>query len=128
MGRGAIVAKFGQALFGVEVFNRELNILMDQDHNMVAASGYFASVPAGQADSPKLRSFGSTDEAFSAALTDLADSPVSATVIDAKRRGRFDVATLTTNADLELRGLSRVKRVYFPGEREVIPRTTSRWA
>ena len=121
MGRGAIVAKFGQALFGVEVFNREMNILMDQDHNMVAASGYFASVPAGQIDSPKLRSFGSTDEAFSAALTDLADSPVSATVIDAKRRGRFDVATLATNVDLELRGLSRAKRVYFPGESEVIP-------
>ena len=83
-GPGAIVAKFGQALFGVEVFNRELNILMDQDHNMVAASGYFASVPAGQIGSPKLRSFGSTDRSFSAALSDLVDSPVSATVIDAK--------------------------------------------
>ena len=36
IGRGPIIAKFSQEFSGVEVFNRELNVLMDRDLNMVA--------------------------------------------------------------------------------------------
>ena len=58
MGRGPIIAKFAQEFSGVEVFNRELNVLMDRDLNMVAASGYFANINQSQKSTPKLRLFG----------------------------------------------------------------------
>jgi len=42
-GRGAIVAKYKQEVYGVEVFNREFNVVMNQDHQLVAASGYLSA-------------------------------------------------------------------------------------
>ena len=64
MGRGPIIAKFAQEFSGVEVFNRELNVLMDRDLNMVAASGYFANINQSQKSTPKLRLFGPQESAF----------------------------------------------------------------
>ena len=52
IGRGPIIAKFSQEFSGVEVFNRELNVLMDRDLNMVAASGYFANINQSQKRMP----------------------------------------------------------------------------
>lgn len=42
-GRGAIVAKYGQTLHGIPVFNRHVNVMMDQEMNLVASSGGFAA-------------------------------------------------------------------------------------
>ena len=121
MGRGPIIAKFAQEFSGVEVFNRELNVLMDRDLNMVAASGYFANINQSQKSTPKLRLFGPQESAFSAALSDLSGERVSASLVGTEKRGKFDVATLATDRGLELRGLSRAKRVYFPGVSELHP-------
>jgi len=121
VGRGPIIAKFSQELFGVEVFNREVNVLMDRDLQMVAASGYFADINQGQKSNPKLRLFGSQVSAFSAALSDLMGDTVSASLLAIDTRGKFDVVTLTTDTGLELRGLSRAKRVYFPSLDELQP-------
>jgi Zn-dependent metalloprotease len=73
MGRGPIIAKFAQEFSGVEVFNRELNVLMDRDLNMVAASGYFANINQSHKSTPKLRLFSSQESAFSAALSDISN-------------------------------------------------------
>ncbi len=121
MGHGPIIAKFSQEIFGVEVFNREVNVLMDRDLNMVAASGYFSTINQRQKSTPKLRLFGSQESAFSSALSDLSGERVNASLLGIDKRGKFDVATLSTDRGLELRGLSRAKRVYFPGISELHP-------
>ena len=121
MGRGPIIAKFAQEFSGVEVFNREINVLMDRDLDMVAASGYFANINQSHKSTPKLRLFGSQESAFSAALSDLSGERVNASMLGMEKRGKFDVAALATDRDLELRGLSRAKRVYFPGVSELHP-------
>ncbi|RYV03417.1 peptidase M36 [Shewanella sp. OPT22] len=36
---GSKIVKYKQQVGGIEVFNKEFNILMDQDHNLVASSG-----------------------------------------------------------------------------------------
>lgn len=39
---GSVVAKYTQEVYGVEVFNREFNIIMTADREFVAASGFLA--------------------------------------------------------------------------------------
>ena len=88
---------------------------------MVVASGYFADINQGQQSNPILRLFGSQGSAFSAALSDLTGDSVSASLLASDTRGKFDVVTLTTDTGLELRGMSRAKRVYFPSRDEPQP-------
>ena len=94
---------------------------MGRDLNMVAVFGYFANINQSQKSTPKLRLFGSQELAFSAALSDLSGERVRASLLGIKRCGKFDVATLATNRGLELRGMSRAKRVYFPSVSELHP-------
>lgn len=39
---GSIIAKYKQEVYGVEVFNREVNIMMNDERELVAASGFFS--------------------------------------------------------------------------------------
>ncbi|NRA84637.1 MAG: peptidase, partial [Gammaproteobacteria bacterium] len=43
---GSIIAKYTQKVAGVEVFNREFNVVMNDEHRLVAASGFFANTKA----------------------------------------------------------------------------------
>lgn len=50
LGRGAVVAKLIQKVDGIEVFQREMNVLMDQELGLLALSGYLSPhVPETQA-------------------------------------------------------------------------------
>ena len=40
---GSITAKYKQKVHDIEVFNREYNLIMDKEYNLVAGSGYFAT-------------------------------------------------------------------------------------
>ena len=48
IGRGAKIAKYKQEVVGIEVFNREFNVMMDHELNLVSSSGYFADKKATQ--------------------------------------------------------------------------------
>src|SRR3954467_1189053 len=46
-GRGAIIARFGQSIAGVDVFRDELRVVMDRQKRVIALSGYLAREAAG---------------------------------------------------------------------------------
>ncbi|MGS0729022.1 rhombosortase-dependent M36 family metallopeptidase, partial [Shewanella sp. 0m-11] len=72
LGRGPIIAKYKQEVSGVEVFNREFNIMMDRDFKLVASSGYFASERAAKSVFSALKNidgaFGDAANSISAAF------------------------------------------------------------
>ena len=74
-GKGAIIAKFRQVVDGVDVFRNEINVVMNQDRELVALSGYLT--PNGAASELSAR-FGLTaHDAVAKAFEDLAGSSLS---------------------------------------------------
>lgn len=67
-GSGAIVAKYKQEVYGVEVFNREFNVVMNQEHRLVAASGYLSERSAVNS-TLAITNFGSAEESIKSAFT-----------------------------------------------------------
>jgi hypothetical protein len=76
-GRGPVIARYQQVVDGYDVVNRQLNVVMDQDLNLVAISGYFASNKKAPTKA-ELAAFGAgPQKAMNAAFNDL-DLPLSA--------------------------------------------------
>ena len=66
---GVKIAKFRQELQGIEVFNKEYNILMDAEFNLVAGSGSIASAPQAASKTLFAADFGQASEAIQHAFT-----------------------------------------------------------
>ena len=62
--RGSISAKYKQQVNGVEVFNREYNLLMDKEYNLVASSGYFADTSSSKNKLAALTGFVSSEQSI----------------------------------------------------------------
>jgi len=125
LGRGAKIAKYKQEVAGVEVFNREYNIMMDREFNLVASSGYFIGKSANKSavsvikniDSAFGHSASSISAAFSAMGGDSSSVTLVANISDDKYE-KFKVNN-TSNSKIIL-GEPRAKKVFFEHKNELI--------
>src|SRR3954470_19815735 len=107
-GRGAIIARFGQSIAGVDVFRDEVRVVMDRQKRVIALSGYLAREAAGA--TPGAFKRGERDAVASA----LAELGAATTVRDlGPRDGGYFAYVLDG-------GSARAKRVFFhlPGNLE----------
>ncbi len=120
-GVGAKIAKYKQEVDGVEIFNREYNIMMDAEFNLVASSGYLASKLSSQGLKTKLyiNDFGDPIDAIKAAFADLSgdSSDVRLSAQDtADKYIKFNFS----NSEKML-GEPRAKKVYFEQNSKLVP-------
>lgn len=121
-GKGTRIAKYKQEIMGVEVFNREFNIMLDEEFSLVAASGFLArnQLPAGQL-APAM-DFGSAEVALRAAISELTEGQLNAELQLSKEQGKYSVFTAKGETEaLSLGKEARAKKVYFDGKKGLIP-------
>ena len=122
LGKGPIIARFQQTEDGLEVFGRQLNVMMDRDMRPVAASGYFA--PQAGASSlknaarPQAASFElSIEQALSAAFADIGGK-LPAGALTSKSAAGDDGYTqfraVGKSGAITLTGSPRGKQVLYP--------------
>lgn len=131
LGSGPIITRFQQTADGIDVFGRQINVMMDRNLRPVAASGYFAP----QASTSKLKnaqhapapSFDlSVEQALSSAFADMGGKlpagALAAKTNTADGYTRFtSSAAKTGNGKLTLTGSPRGKQVYFASGDELEP-------
>jgi len=118
--RGAIVAKYRQQIRGIEVFNKEYNVMMDREYNLVAGAGYFANkTSAGQVLS-LLGNFGSAETAIQRAISDVSGGETTAALTKTETKGKYDVYQATTNSGPEVVGTPRVKKTFYELNGELV--------
>lgn len=125
-GAGPVIVRYQQVVDGLEVVGRQLNVVMDQDLNLVAISGYFATgnaVPA-KADLGAFRA--GPQAAMNAAFSDLG-VPVSAYSLHRTpdNRGGFaqfaPQAGAQSSASVRLTAPVGAKEVLFPVNGQLVP-------
>jgi hypothetical protein len=125
LGRGAKIAKYKQEVAGVEVFNREYNIMMDREFNLVASSGYLADKNSAKSAASVLKNmdsaFGdastSINAAFSAMGGDSATIRLTAKASDDKYE-KFAVTNTSTKTIVL--GEPRAKKVFFEHKNKLV--------
>jgi hypothetical protein len=112
-GRGGVIATYRQAIGGVEVFGEELKLLLDRDHDLVAASGFLASRAEGTVGTFRL------DAAAAArrALEDFTGGPAPAIAALGAAPGGFEAFAAPAFAGQNGQPI-RAKKVLFhlPGQ------------
>ncbi|ACA88026.1 rhombosortase-dependent M36 family metallopeptidase [Shewanella woodyi] len=125
LGRGSIIAKYKQEVSGVEVFNREFNIMMDREFNLVASSGYFASQRAATTVTSAIKdiegAFGDASESISAAFGAMGGDKNSVTLSAKPLNGKYEKFAVTNMAtDKILVGEPRAKKVFFEHKNKLV--------
>lgn len=121
-GKGTRIAKYKQEVLGVEVFNREFNIMMDKEFNLVASSGFLARnvVPEGQV-SPAF-AFGSAETAIRNAFQDATNNQVNVALTPTQEKGKFaHFKAQGAENGLLVGSETRAKKVYFDASNGLIP-------
>jgi len=126
LGRGAKIAKYKQEVAGIEVFNREFNVMMDREFNLVSSSGYFADKKATQSLPAAIKNisaaFGDSSTSISAAFSAMGGD-TSAIKLSAKKSTdnyeRFSVSNLSENKTIV--GEPRAKKVFFEHKNTLVP-------
>ena len=125
LGRGAKIAKYKQEVAGVEVFNREYNIMMDRDFNLVASSGYFVSKTAANSARSIVKNmdsaFGSSISSINAAFTALGGDKDSIKLDVKASNDKYEKFSVTNSAtDKVLIGEPRAKKVFFEHKSKLV--------
>ncbi|QBG35357.1 rhombosortase-dependent M36 family metallopeptidase [Litorilituus sediminis] len=127
LGRGAKIAKYKQEIAGVEVFNREYNIMMDRNFNLVASSGYFVNSHVAKSAASSLKNaqaeFGSSITSINAVFADMGGDSNSVTLtaksdIKGDKYERFSVTN--TAKDKIILGEPRAKKVFFEHKNKLV--------
>jgi hypothetical protein len=118
IGRGAVIAKYKQEVAGVEVFNREFNVMMDRELNLVASSGYFANKQSIQKIPAAIKNisaaFGEPSAAINAAFASTGGDTRTIKLSAKESNGNyqnFTVANLSEGKTIV--GQPRAKQVFF---------------
>lgn len=118
---GASVAKYSQEINGVEVFNREVNIMMDREFNLVASSGGFAKLPNSSKSIAGLKpNFGEASTAISTAFSIMGGSSVTLTAVDSDSKKYESFLSSNASGSKQIVGKSRAKKVYFEKKGELV--------
>jgi len=128
LGRGAVIVKLRQRIDGVEVYRNDVKVMLKQNMDLVAISGSLhpAATPQGK---PGTRSFKiASGEALARAFEELygVHIPASALKDAGHREGGYERFELAPTAAVQAAGLAftepaRVKRVFFPVGKELVP-------
>ena len=125
IGRGAKIAKYKQEVAGVEVFNREYNIMMDREFNLVASSGYFASQNAAKSVGAAIKdidgAFGEAVNSVNAVFTEMGGKSASVTLTAKSSDDKYEKFSVTnTSADKIILGEPRAKKVFFEHKNKLV--------
>lgn len=126
-GRGPVIARYQQQVNGLEVFNRQISVVMDRQLRPVAASGYFASAAraagaarnaAGAAAAPGDAVIGSFSamtaaQAIARGFAELGGTIAVTSLREQTREGRFQRFDVSVrgNGKLKLTGSQHARRV-----------------
>lgn len=121
IGSGPIITRFQQTQGGIDVFGRQISVMMDRKLRPVASSGYFAPQAGGSSSIkgvvvPKSASFQlPIEQALSAAFADLGGK-LSSTSLSGKttQNGYTRFKSVSSSGKLTLQGSPRGKKVYYP--------------
>ena len=121
LGRGAKIAKYKQEIAGVEVFNREYNIMMDAKFGLVASSGYFVDKTAPAAIKDMSSAFGDSALAVNSAFSDMGGDANSVTLAAKDTSGKYQEFSVTNYAtDKVIVGEPRTKKVFFEEKGQLV--------
>ena len=112
--KGAIVAKYRQNINGIEVFNREVNVMLDRELNLVASSGYFSKNKANSHDLSLFANLGNAEQAIKTAINTLTKNSIDVALTEVEAAGKyqvFDISNLRGNKIIV--GQPRAKKVIF---------------
>jgi hypothetical protein len=130
LGRGAKIAKYKQEVAGVEVFNREYNIMMDRDFNLVASSGYLLGKTASKSASSAIKNidsaFGNPVNSISAVFSAMGGDSDSVTIaaktsVTKILNDKYEKFSVTNSSENKIIiGEPRAKKVFFEHKRELV--------
>lgn len=121
-GNGGILVRFVQEIDGIEVYRSRATVVLDRDHRWVAASNSLH--PEAIAGNKRIsRSFAITPEdAIASALHDRHEITVPLeNLVPVGQADRYSKFNLLPVSDIEFAGPSRVKKVYFPLGKQLVP-------
>lgn len=121
-GKGTRIAKYNQHIQGVEVFNREFNVMLNDEMSLVATSGYFARnlIPQGQI-APDTN-FGDVTQAIKYAVDKASDGQMNIELGSFEQKEQYQVFNASVQSDtVALGSKPRAKKVYFDGNNGLIP-------
>lgn len=118
---GVKTAKFRQQFMGIDVFNKEYNILMDAEFNLVAGSGRLANVAAAKTALAANAQFAYADDAVKAAFAASGGDGSQLSLTETTEENGFAVFSVN-NAEnsKKVLGTPRVKPVYFEKKGKLI--------
>ena len=116
-GRGALIAKYQQRVNGIEVHGRRISVVMNQDKELIATTGYFSrgKIPTRPM---KVQFKVSATEAINKALTDLGGKAVDFS--KAGHKAGFDLFD-GKSEQYDFTDQPRVKKIYYPTPTKLIP-------
>ncbi|GIU28190.1 rhombosortase-dependent M36 family metallopeptidase [Shewanella sp. MBTL60-007] len=125
LGRGPIIAKYKQEVSGVEVFNREFNIMMDRDFKLVASSGYLASERTAQSVSSAIKNidgaFGDAANSISAAFNAMGGDKSAITLNVKSSNDKYEkFAVVNSSKSKVIVGEPRAKKVFFEHKNKLV--------
>jgi len=121
LGRGAKIAKYKQEVAGVEVFNREYNIMMDREFKLVASSGYFADKKTPASVKDMSSAFGDSAQAVNAAFSAMGGDAGSVELVAKTASGKYQEFSVTnSSADKAIVGEPRTKQVFFEHKGQLV--------
>ncbi|HEX8615973.1 MAG TPA: M36 family metallopeptidase, partial [Thermoanaerobaculia bacterium] len=114
-GRGPVIVKFKQLVSGVEIFREELNIVMDQQLEPIAVTGYISSQHTPAARAGQLSWTLAAPTAAINALRDSAPNPIGqAQLVKAFTRDGYDFYNFASPVSgVMLEEPVRMKQVWF---------------
>lgn len=125
-GAGPVIARYQQMVNGLQVMNRQLNVVMNQDLELIAISGYFASAKGAQRKDFSAAFRAGPQAAMNAAFNDLGLSVSAYNLYDtAESKAGFSQFAPTSQAkssgDVNLTAPVGAKKVLFPLGGELLP-------
>jgi len=121
-GRGAKIAKYQQEYQGVEVFNRNFNVLMNSNFELVATSG--SLLPSSTANTTELKGIKTTfnDPLNAVKAASKAMGVSDANISASTTSGKFQSFNVTASGNSKiLKGEPRSKPVFFELKGSLVP-------
>ncbi|MBA6289495.1 M36 family metallopeptidase [Colwellia sp. MB3u-4] len=118
IGRGAVIVKYQQRVNGIEVLDRQLNVVLNQQMQLVATSGYFSKNKESKHSLSSQFSVSASD-AISKAFTDMGGDAIILT--KAREQAEFTRFTATGSEKFSFSEEPRSKKIYYSAGDRFIP-------
>ncbi|PCK29859.1 rhombosortase-dependent M36 family metallopeptidase [Pseudoalteromonas piscicida] len=118
--RGTKIAKYQQTIDGIEVFNRQYNVIMDKEFNLVAGSGYFSAKSKLNRADLSTTYFATPKDAVLNASSDLGISANQINLYQEKTEGKYTSFEVQFGSNFKAGFKPRSKKVYFDTGSELV--------